>query len=147
MKRGPGRPRKDTPLPTDKMMELELNTPKTSRKRNIEIGETPKSKKGKKSYAKTNEIKCLTLSSDEDEPMEISKDNILASKDLNDCVTLSSDEEMEFENLPKEVESAKPVMAIDFEDANLSIDFATTRNTRTNIWRRAQLPLYQRTKS
>ena len=69
------------------------------------MGETPKSKKGKKSPPKINsknvsltqtpETDCITLSFDEDEPMEIQKEKTLANKDENNCITLSSDEEME----------------------------------------------------
>ena len=166
--KGRGRPKKsinDTPKESfeefekrvnDSMKELELNTPlctpKTSRKRHTEMDETPKSKKGKKPpvnnipkkdiQAKTDEIKCITLSSDEDEPMEIQKEKTLTNRDENDSITLSSDEKMEVDVLP-EVTSTKPAIFIDFEDENLLIDFATTRNTGANIWRRAQLPLYQ----
>ena len=76
----------------DSMKELNLNTPlntlstpKTVRKRNVEMGETPKSKKGKKSHSKTSDSECITLSSDEDEPMEIQKEKTLANRDENDC--------------------------------------------------------------
>ncbi|HEX4851795.1 MAG TPA: hypothetical protein VFV08_13345, partial [Puia sp.] len=163
---GSGRGKKNLPTPCSKEdfnkivddfnKELDLSTPVSSRKRKIEMGETPKSKKGKKLpdrntqphkkelLAKNNETNYITLSSDEDETMEIPKENTLFNKDENDSITLSSDEEMEVDLLPKEVESAKPAIVIDFGDENLSIDFATTRNMRANIWRRAQIPLYQR---
>ena len=78
-----------------------LNTPKTSRKRHTDIDKTPKSKKGKKSNSNnipkngSDETECVTLSSDQDEPMEIQNEKTLANKGENDCINLSSDEDME----------------------------------------------------
>ena len=78
------------------------------------MGETPKSKKGKKSHSKTSDSECITLSSDEDEPMEIPK-KTLDNKSENDSITLSSDEEMEFEALPKEAAIPRPITVIDLQ--------------------------------